>query len=38
MKNIALTGGFLYVAACGAGSYSLDAKFKLRWSGVPAQA
>ena len=38
MKNIALTGGFLYVAACGAGSYSLDAKFKLRWSGATAQA
>lgn len=38
MKNIALLGGFLYVFACGAGSYSLDAKFKLRWSTAPAQA
>jgi hypothetical protein len=26
------------VAACGAGSYSLDAKFKLKWSAAPAQA
>ena len=38
MKNIALTGGFLYVFATGAGSYSLDAKFKLKWSTAPAQA
>ena len=38
MKNIALIGGFLYVFACGAGSYSLDAKFKLKWSAAPAQA
>ena len=37
MKNIALLGGFLYVAACGAGRYSLDAKFNLKGS-VPAPA
>jgi putative oxidoreductase len=38
MKNVALTGGFLYVAACGAGGYSLDAKFKLKWRGAIAEA
>lgn len=38
MKNIALMGGFFYVFACGAGTYSLDAKFKLKWSTAHAQA
>lgn len=32
MKNMALTGGFLYVYACGAGSYSLDARLQLKKS------
>jgi putative oxidoreductase len=30
MKNMALTGGFLYVFACGAGSYSLDARLQQK--------
>jgi putative oxidoreductase len=30
MKNMALTGGFLYVFACGAGSYSLDTRLQLK--------
>ena len=32
MKNMALTGGFLYVAAAGGGDWSLGKKFKLKWS------
>jgi len=36
MKNMALTGGFLYVAACGAGSYSLDARFALKKAATAA--
>lgn len=32
MKNVSMTGGFLYMAMTGAGAYSLDAKLKLRWS------
>ena|SRR5579871_6631381 len=32
MKNMALTGGFLYVAATGAGDWSLGKKYKLKWS------
>lgn len=31
MKNVAMTGGYLYVAYTGAGALSLDQKFKLRW-------
>ncbi|MHB8455027.1 MAG: DoxX family protein [Acidiferrobacterales bacterium] len=31
MKNIAMTGGFLVLAAYGAGRLSLDAKLKLKW-------
>ena len=31
-KNLALTGGFLFVAAHGGGALSLDQRFKLRWS------
>lgn len=38
MKNIALMGGFLYVAACGAGSYSLDARLQLKKAPAPAAA
>jgi putative oxidoreductase len=38
MKNMALTGGFLYVYACGAGSYSLDARFKMKAAMDPAKA
>ncbi|HEY3646003.1 MAG TPA: DoxX family protein [Gammaproteobacteria bacterium] len=38
MKNMALTGGFLYVAACGAGSYSLDARLQLKKAAVAAAA
>jgi putative oxidoreductase len=30
MKNIAMTGGFLYVAAYGAGEWSLDAALRRR--------
>ena len=36
MKNMALTGGFLYVAACGAGSYSLDARLQLKKAATAA--
>lgn len=32
MKNMALTGGFLYVAAFGAGDWSFGKKYKLKWS------
>jgi putative oxidoreductase len=31
MKNIAMTGGFLFVALHGAGAWSLDEKLKLKW-------
>lgn len=31
-KNLALTGGFLFVAAHGGGAFSLDQRFKLKWS------
>ncbi|HSN17344.1 MAG TPA: DoxX family protein [Gammaproteobacteria bacterium] len=31
MKNLAMTGGYLYVACTGAGAISLDEKFKLKW-------
>ncbi len=31
MKNIAMTGGFLVLAAYGAGKLSLDEKLKLKW-------
>lgn len=31
-KNLALTGGFLFVAAHGGGALSLDHRFKLRWA------
>lgn len=30
MKNLAMTGGFLFVAAHGGGAWSLDRKFKLK--------
>lgn len=32
MKNLAMTGGYLYVATTGAGGLSLDAKLKLKWA------
>lgn len=32
MKNIAMTGGFLFVAVEGAGAWSIDRRFKLPWS------
>lgn len=32
MKNLAMAGGFLFVAAQGAGDWSLDRKFKLIWA------
>lgn len=32
MKNLSMTGGFIYVAVTGAGAFSLDHKFKLKWS------
>ena len=32
MKNLSMTGGFLYMAMTGAGAFSLDHKFKLKWS------
>jgi|SRR5689334_5154612 putative oxidoreductase len=32
MKNMALIGGFLYVAAFGAGDWSLGKKYRLKWS------
>lgn len=31
MKNLAMTGGFLFVALHGAGDWSLDQKLKLKW-------
>jgi len=31
LKNLGLTGGYLYVAYTGAGALSLDQKLKLRW-------
>lgn len=36
-KNIAICGGFLFVAVLGAGAWSLDA-FSLRRAGVPERA
>ena len=32
MKNLTMTGGFIYVAVFGAGGLSLDHKLKLRWA------
>ena len=32
MKNLAMTGGFIYVAVTGAGTLSLDRKFKFKWA------
>jgi putative oxidoreductase len=32
MKNLAMAGGFLFVAAQGAGDWSLDRKFRLIWA------
>lgn len=32
MKNLAMTGGYLYVAYTGAGAYALDRKLKHRWA------
>ena len=32
MKNLSMTGGFLYAVITGAGAYSLDAKLKLKWA------
>ena len=32
LKNMAMTGGYLYVACTGAGALSLDAKLKLKWA------
>ncbi|HEV2110418.1 MAG TPA: DoxX family protein [Gammaproteobacteria bacterium] len=32
MKNLTMTGGFIYVAATGAGAFSLDKKLKLKWA------
>lgn len=31
-KNLAMTGGFLFVAAHGGGAWSLDRRFKLKWA------
>ena len=31
-KNLALTGGFLFVVAHGGGAFSLDHRFKLKWA------
>jgi putative oxidoreductase len=36
-KNMGLTGGFLYVAAFGAGAWSLDAWLARRWGTVAAE-
>ena len=36
-KNMGLTGGFLYVAAFGAGAWSLDAWLARRWGAVAAE-
>ncbi|MBN9510565.1 MAG: DoxX family protein [Alphaproteobacteria bacterium] len=38
MKNIALAGGFLFVAARGAGAWSLDAALRRRRTGMPLPA
>jgi len=32
MKNLGLTGGYLYVVYTGAGALSLDKKLKLKWA------
>jgi len=32
MKNMALTGGFLYVVATGGGEWTLGKKYGLKWS------
>lgn len=32
MKNLTMTGGFIYVAVTGAGAFSLDRKLKLKWA------
>ncbi len=32
LKNMGLTGGYLDFAVAGAGAWSLDHKFKLKWS------
>jgi putative oxidoreductase len=32
MKNLSMTGGFIYVAVTGAGAFSLDRKLKLKWA------
>lgn len=32
MKNMTMTGGFIYVAVTGAGALSLDRKLKLKWA------
>lgn len=32
MKNMALSGGFLYVVAVGGGDWSLGKKYNLKWS------
>ncbi len=32
LKNMGLTGGYLAFAVAGAGAWSLDHKFKLKWS------
>lgn len=37
LKNMGLTGGFLYVAAFGAGAWSLDAWLARRWGAVAAE-
>ncbi len=38
MKNFAMAGGLLYVAALGAGAWSLDAKIARQRSAVPSKA
>jgi len=37
LKNMGLTGGFLYIAAFGAGAWSLDAWLRRRRGVVPAE-
>lgn len=32
MKNLTMTGGFIYVAVFGAGALSLDHKLRLKWA------
>jgi putative oxidoreductase len=32
MKNLSMTGGFIYMAVTGAGAFSLDRKLKLKWA------